>query len=559
MQKKMTARVPTICPERAEIITRVFRETEGQPYVLRRAKALAAIMSEMTIYIEPGMLIIGNHASRNFASPVFPEYSFDWIIEELDSFGKRPGDYFYITEDAKARLRALASYWKSNTHKDEVRETLSKTLKDAESTGAIYGGGIPMTGDGHIIPNHEKILSIGYGGFRDLAQQHLDENMNLTEDQRAFYTSVVIVMNGALNFIKRFSKLADEMAATESDHRRARELLELSVMMEHFMEGGVRSFHEAVEAVYLTHLITMLESNGHSFSFGRFDQYVYPYYKKDREEGRLTREKALELITHFFLMTNTLNKIRPWKHTHFSSGFPLYSNLMVGGMRADGTDGTNDISYLCLEAMNMCRMPEPNLSVRFCEATPDSLLRDACRMIRKGFGMPSLFCDEVVIPAMLTLDLNEATARDYSSMGCVEIAIPGKWGHRATGMTHINLAKVFEIVLNNGCDPKTGLQLFTLSGKTVRDIKFSDYDELWTGWKKALRFYTDLAVEYDRVCDRSLEHHDADAFGSAVVDSCLERGRILKSGGATYDYISHSVIGPSVVGDCLAAIKKTGI
>ena len=162
-------------------------------------------------------------------------------------------------------------------------------------------------------------------------------------------------------------------------------------------------------------------------------------------------------------MTNSLNKVRPWGHTQYSGGYPLYSNLIVGGMKPDGSEGTNDISYLCLEAMNLSRLPEPNLSVRFCEETPRSLLKDSARLIRKGFGMPSLFCDEVVIPAMMTLDLDIETARDYASMGCVETAIPGKWGHRATGMTYINFGKILELIMNNGMDPASGIQLFSIT------------------------------------------------------------------------------------------------
>jgi formate C-acetyltransferase len=363
-------------------------------------------------------------------------------------------------------------------------------------------------------------------------------------------------MKGALRYCKRLGKAAQNDAEKELDLKRKQELLDFSLMMKDFMEGGARNFYEAVEAVYITHLLMMIESNGHSFSFGRFDQYVYPYYRRDKDEGKLSDEKALEIITHFFLMTNSLNKIRPWGHTQYSGGYPLYSNLMVGGMKSDGTDGTNELSYLCLEAMNLSKLPEPNLSVRFWEGTPHELIVDSARLIRKGFGMPSVFCDEVCIPAMMTLDLDLETARDYASMGCVETAIPGKWGHRATGMTYINFGKVFELVLNNGMDPDTGVQLIKLNGKEGREVDYKSYDELWQAWKTTLSYYFDLAVDCDLVCDRALKYHDADAFASSTVDSCLDRGKTLKNGGAKYDYVSQSNIGPSVVGDSLAAVKK---
>ena len=555
LQSRMNARIPTICPERAEIITACFKETENEPIVIRRAKAFAKILDKMTVYIEPDSLIVGNQASANFAAPVFPEYSFEWVINELDEFEHRSGDYFLITEKTKNRLRKLQDYWAGKTHQDEVLKNLPEENRLAEKQCVLHRGGISMSGDGHIIPNHDLVLEIGFGGIANIARDKLNQK-GITQEQRDFYQAVVITMEGALHYCKRLGLQAKLDAKTEKDSKRKEELLTLSEMFSDYMEAGARNFHEAVQTVYLVHLLMMIESNGHSFSFGRFDQFAYPYYRRDLEAGKITKEKALELITHFFIMTNSINKVRPWGHTQYSGGYPLYSNLMVGGMMPDGTDGTNDLSYLCLEAMALNKLPEPNFSVRFWEETPHDLILDSARLIRRGFGMPSMFCDEVCIPAMMTLDIDLETARDYASMGCVEIAIPGKWGHRATGMTYINFGKVFEIVLNNGVDPKSQIQLLKLNGKEGPIATYKSYDELWQGWKTAISYYFDLAVACDLVCDRSLKHHDADAFASSMVDSCLERGKTLKNGGAMYDYISQSNIGMSVVGDSLAAVKK---
>lgn len=554
-QKDMNIRTATLCAERAEIITRSFQETEGEPIVIRRAKAFADILKEMTIYIQNDSLIIGNQACRNFAAPVFPEYSYDWVIEEMDEFAHRSGDSFQVDEDTKKRLRALEGYWIVKTHKDEVLKNLPPINREAEKQSVLHRGGISMSGDGHIIPNHDFVLEHGFGGMRDIAKEKLTHD-DLTSEQHDFYQASIIAMEGALTYIKRFSKLALEEAKACTDEKRANELEALGEMFATFMEGGARNFHEAVEAVYLTHLLMMIESNGHSFSFGRFDQYVWPYYEADIKSGKLSKEKALEIITHFFIMTNSLNKIRPWDHTQYSGGYPLYSNLMVGGLKPNGEDGTNDISYLCLEAMNLSMLPEPNLSVRFHEHTPHALMKDAAKLIRKGFGMPSIFCDEVCIPAMQSLGLDLEVARDYASMGCVETAIPGRWGHRATGMTYVNFGKILELVMNNGMDPESGVQLVKLNGEAGRDIHYESYEEIWQAWEKLLEFYTGLAVDCDLVCDRSLKYHDADAFASCTVNSSLERGKTLKNGGAEYDYVSSSSIGMSVVGDSLAAIKK---
>ncbi len=556
LQKKMNDRKAVICPQRAEIITRVFKKTENEPIVVRRAKALDAILSEMDIYIEEDSIIFGNHASSNFAAPVFPEYSFNWVIDELDEFSKRSGDSFEISEDTKQRLKVLRPYWQNITHQDEVLRNLPEINRQAETQNVLHRGGISMSGDGHIIPNHDFVLEIGYGGMKKIAEEKLQNKENLTQKQIDYYEAAIITMDAVLKYIKRFSKLLAQEAKGAKDEKRAKELLEYSVIYLDFMENGARSFYEAVECVYLTHLLMMIESNGHSFSFGRFDQYVYPYYKKDIDNKVITKNKALEIITHFFIMTNSLNKVRPWGHTQYSGGYPLYSNLMVGGMKPDGSEGTNDISYMCLEAMNQSKLPEPNLSVRFCKDTPRALLKDSAKLIRQGFGMPSMFCDEVVIPAMMTLDLDIETARDYASMGCVETAIPGKWGHRATGMTYINFGKILEIILNNGVDPVSKIQLFNISGKDGSEIEYKSYDDLWAAWQKALKFYFELAIDCDNVCDASLKYHDADAFASSTINCCLERGKTLKEGGSEYDYISQSNIGPSVIGDSLAAIKK---
>ena len=556
LQDRMYHRKATLCVERAEIYTEVFKETEGESMILRKAKAFKKTLENMTVYIEPDSLIVGNQACHNFAAPVFPEYSIDWIVEELDEFENRSGDSFTVDEDTKERIRKLAPYWYGKTHKDEVLKNLPSINRLAEKQSVLHRGGISMSGDGHIIPNHEFIFEHGYAGLRDIARTHLAEDRDLTQDQKDYYQAVIISMDGVLAYCKRLSTEAYKKAETCSDEKRRQELKYIGEIMSSIMEHPVCSFYEAVETVYLTHVLMMIESNGHSFSFGRFDQLVYPYYAADLEKGIITKEKALEIITHFFIMSNSLNKIRPWDHTQYSGGYPLYSNLMVGGMKPDGSDGTNDISYLCLEAMALTGLPEPNLSVRYNENTPHSLMRDAAKLIRRGFGMPSVFSDDVCIPAMASLGLPIEVARDYTSMGCVETAIGGRWGHRATGMTYVNFGKILELVMNNGCDPDSGIQLVKLNGKDGREIDYQNYDELWQGWNTLLEFYSDLAYQCDLVCDKSLKVFDADPFASSLINNSLERGKTLKNGGSEYDFVSSSNIGPSVVGDSLAAVKK---
>ena len=555
-RNRMYHRVATICPQRAEIITESFKKSENESYVVRRAMAFKDILEQMDIYIEKDMVIVGNQASANFAAPVFPEYSIDWVIEELDEFSKRSGDRFEISEETKERLRKIAPYWLGKTHKDEVLRNLAPENRLAEKQNILHRGGISMSGDGHIIPNHDFVLEVGFVGMQKIAKEYLENDKNLTQEQMDFYRASDIAMQGAITYCQRFSQLAKSEAIKEEDLVRKQELETMSTMFDNLSKGGATSFLEAVELVYLVHLLMMIESNGHSFSFGRFDQYVWPYYEKEIKNGALTQEKALEIISHFFIMTNSLNKIRPWDHTQYSCGYPLYSSLMIGGIKPDGSDGTNDISSLCLEAMSLTGLPEPNLCARFHENTSHEFMKDVARLIRKGFGMPSVFCDEVCIPAMKTLGLSDEIANDYASMGCVETAIPGRWGHRATGMTYVNFGKIMELVMHNGQDPVSKIQLVKLNGQEGSKITYQSYEEVFAAWETLLEYYTNLAVACDLVCDRSLKKHDADAFASCTVNDCLKRGKTLKNGGCEFDFVSSSNIGPSVVGDSLAAIKK---
>ena len=555
VRQELINTVPAICPERALLITESYQQSEGEPFVLRKAKALANILAHMSVYIEDEQMIVGNQASQNRAAPIFPEYSIDWVIDELDHFDERSGDVFEISEDTKQQLRSIQSYWKGKTHQEEVYANMPETNMLAQKQNVIHRGGISMSGDGHIIPHHEMVLKKGYRGLQNEAREYLKSDQ-ISEEQRDFYEAVVISMEAAIQFARRYADLAENMAKTEKDPQRKTELETIAAINRRIMEGKAQSFHEALQVIYYCHLIMMIESNGHSFSFGRFDQYAYPYYKADRDAGVLSNDEALELIALFFVKMNTINKVRPWDHTEFGVGYPLYSNLMVGGMKSDGTDGTNELSYLALRAMDLNRLPEPNLSTRFWGGTPRSLLEESARLIREGFGMPSLFADETVIPAMMSIGLPLEVARDYASMGCVETAIPGRWGHRATGMTYMNFGKILELVLNNGVDPESGIQLISVNGKPGRDVDFASYDDVWLAWKKFLKFYTDLAVESDLICDRSLKKHDADPFASALVSDALARGKTLKNGGGEFDFVSQSNIGTSIIGDALAVIKK---
>ncbi|MGM9946432.1 glycyl radical protein [Floccifex sp.] len=540
---KMEKRKASICSQRALLYTESFKKSEKDSYILRKAKAFQYTLENMSIYIEDDSLIFGNQASKNFAAPVFPEYSIQWVIDELDEFEKREGDIFYIDEQTKKDLKSIYPYWKGKTHQDRVNQNITEDILLAEKQGVLHRGGISMSGDGHIVPDHEMALKYGFRALIDYAKSQLEN------DKTDYYQSVIYALEGSLTFFKRFSKLLSEQAEGTKDEKRKQELEKMSDIASVLLEGPCSSFYEAIEAVYMIHVLQMIESNGHSFCFGRFDQYMLPYYQNDIEKGILTKEDALELITHMFIMLSSHNKVRPYGHTRFSQGYPLYSNLVVSGLKPDGSDGVNDLSYLCVQAMKLCSLAEPNFSARYHKNTPRKFLEACADLIATGCGMPSMFNDEVAIQGLVDLGIPREDANDYCPIGCVETGVPGKYGHRATGMTYVNWGKVLEIMLHNGTDPNTGITM-------MKSETPENYEECWHTWKKYLKYYSDISVECDKICDESLEIYDADPFASCLILDSLKLGKTLKQGGCRYDVISQSNIGPSVVGNSLYTLKK---
>ena len=555
LRRRMQQRQASICSERALLFTESFRQTEGMPYGLRKAQAFAHVLDHMSIYLEPDSILFGNQASRDFAAPIYPEYSIDWVVRELDEFEQRSGDVFRIDEQTKADIRGIAPYWHGHTHEDEVLRSTPEEIFLAEKQKVLHRGGISMSGDGHIVPDYPMILKKGLRAIQQEALLHL-AFPDIDEEAKIFYQAVSISLDAALRFIKRYAVLARQQAEAEPDPVRRRQLLDMAVMASSLMEHPARTFYEGVETAYLIHLLQMIESNGHSFCYGRFDQYLIDLYRQDLADQKITPEAALELITDLFLMNSTLNKVRPYAHTRFSQGYPLYSSLMIGGYRPDGIDGTNELSYLCIEAMNLTAMAEPNFAMRYNKDTPEALLRLAAKLIRTGCGMPSMFNDDTAVRGLEALGIPHADALDYCSFGCVETGVPGKYGHRATGMTYVNWGKILELLVNNGMDPASGIQMVSVSGRKGSEVDYPAYQDVWNGWRKLLKYYSDLAVECDGICDRSLARYDYDPLASCLISDCMERGRTLKNGGCRYDVISQSNIGPAVVGNSLEVIRR---
>jgi formate C-acetyltransferase len=283
------------------------------------------------------------------------------------------------------------------------------------------------------------------------------------------------------------------------------------------------------------------------------DQYLYPYYRNDSLTGKITEEEVLELLENTWLKLLSINKIRSWSHTRYSAGSPLYQNVTIGGQTTDGEDAVNELSYLILDSVGRLKLTQPNLSVRFHRNIPQDFLLACISVIEKGFGMPAFNNDEIVIPSLINLGVEKEDAYNYSAIGCIEIAVPGKWGYRCTGMSFLNFMRVFLAAINNGNDTITGKTFLKGNGNLS---SFGSFQEVMDAWKQQIRFYTKRSVEIDSTVDMALEEMVPDILCSAFVDDCIERGKTIKEGGSKYDFISGLQVGIANLGNSLAAIKK---
>ena len=558
---------PQVCTERAVITTETYRANLDQPLAIRRALMYKNVLSKMSIFIEKQTLLAGNHASSNRSAPIFPEYSMDWVIRELDKFDKRPGDRFYLSEEAKAKIREIAPFWENNTIRDRGMANMPEATRKIYELGLIQAEGVLSSGDAHIAIDYKRVLEAGLKEYRNRAEQKLSR-LDLTDHKNLaksyFYRAVIIVLDATRDFALRYAKLASEMAQTEKDGKRRAELEEMSRILNKVPFEKAESFHEAMQSLWLVHLCLQIESNGHSLSYGRIDQYINPFYEKDLAAGKISKEDACELFVNLWLKTISINKIRPWVHTEFTAGSPLYQNATIGGqlLDQDGNprDATNPVSYLVLRSVAQVKLPQPNLTVRYNRNAPDAFMSECIEVIRLGFGMPAFNSDEVIIPSFMEKGVKKEDAYDYSAIGCVEVAVPGKWGYRPTGMSFLNFPKTLLIAMNDGVDPKSGERLPSSYGTPLPSIKhFRDmqsFEEVMDAWDRTIRDMTRHSIIVDTCADIAHEQLNADILCSALCDDCIERGLNLKEGGAVYDFISGLQVGIANLADSLSAIKK---
>lgn len=414
---------PYVEAERALLCTQAYQENLAQPPVMRRARMLEKILDNMTIYIEDKTLICGNQACKNYDAPVFPEYTLGFVLDELDTFEKRDGDVFYITEETKEQLRSIAPFWKGRTLREKGGALLPHEVDVFMETGVFGMEGKLNAGDAHLAINHARLLREGLRGYEERAQA-AQAALDLADpdaiDKNVFYEAVHVVVAAVRRFAARYAGLARQQAETCDDPARRAELELMAATCDRVPWEPAASFREAVQAVWFMQVILQIESNGHSLSYGRLDQYLYPYYAADLDCGAITRDEALELLTNLWIKSLTVNKVRSQAHTNGSAGMPMYQNVTIGGQTTEGRDAVNDLSFLVLQSVARTRLTQPNLTVRYHKNINPRFMDECVEVMRLGFGMPALNNDEVIIPSFIKWGVAKEDAYNYSAIGCVE-------------------------------------------------------------------------------------------------------------------------------------------
>ena len=546
---------PYIDAERALLATESYKENKNQPAVIKRGLMLKNILEKMSIYIEDETLIVGNQASSNKDAPIFPEYTMEFVMNELDLFEKRDGDVFYITEKTKEELRSIAPFWENNNLRAKGGALLPEEVSVFMETGFFGMEGKLNSGDAHLAADYETLLKTGLKGYEERTRKLKDQlDLCVPEniDKYQFYKAVLIVIDAVKTFAKRFSDLAKEKA-DNAEGKRKEELLEISRICLKIPYEPAETFKEALQSTWFIQLILQIESNGHSLSYGRFDQYMYPYYKHDIDNKLITEDEALELLTNLWIKTLTINKVRSQSHTFSSAGSPMYQNVTIGGQTTDKKDAVNELSYLILKSVAQTRLPQPNLTVRYHKNLDKKFMDECIEVMKLGTGMPAFNNDEVIIPSFIEKGVKEEDAYNYSAIGCVETAVPGKWGYRCTGMSYMNFPRILLIAMNNGIDLTSGKRFVEECGY-FKDM--TSFEQLKDAWDKVVRKLTRMSVIVENSIDLALERDVPDVLCSALTEDCIGRGKTIKEGGAVYDFISGLQVGIANMADSLAAIQK---
>ncbi len=551
--KDLYAKMPEIETDRAVLLTESYKQTEGLPIVRRRALAFKHILENIPITIRREELIVGSATKAPRGCQVFPEYSYEWLESELDTVEKRSADPFYISEENKAILRKIYPYWKGKTTSELATAYMAPETIKAIEHNIFTPGNYFYNGIGHFTVDYGKILAIGYKGLIKEAQEEL-ERCNVYDADYSkksdFLNAVIISAQAVIAYAKRYAVLAKEQAEKCQDKIRRQELLAIAENCANVPENPANNFMEACQSFWFIQMLLQTESSGHSISPGRFDQYMYPYYKKDIESGLITREFAQELMDCIWVKLNDLNKVRDAASAEGFAGYSLFQNLCAGGQDANGMDVTNDLSYMCIQASMHVQLPQPSFSVRVWNGTPNEFLVKCAQLTRTGVGLPAYYNDEVIIPSLMSRGLSLQDAREYNIIGCVEPQKSGKtdgWHDAA----FFNMCRPLELVFSNGYDKG---ELISIQTGEVEDMK--TFDQFFDAYKKQMQYNIGLMVNADNAIDYAHAERCPLPYQSSMIEDCIGRGKTIQEGGAIYNFTGPQGFGIANMTDSLYAIKK---
>lgn len=544
---------PELEAERAVLITESYRRTGSLPIVLRRSAALRHILENLPITIRPDELIVGSNTKQPRSSQVFPEFSFQWILDELDTMAQRPADPFFVSENTKQSLRQVLPEWEGKTTSELAYRYMPADSILAMEHNVFTPGNYYYNGIGHVTVDYGKVLRLGFRGIiREIrsAMESLEVTDGDYVSKRAFLQAAEESCRAAISYAKRYAALAREAAGECTDPNRRKELLRIAENCDAVPQNPASSFYEAIQSFWFIQLLLQIESNGHSISPGRFDQYMYPYYKADIDTGRLTPAFAQELLDCLWIKFNDLSKARDAASAEGFAGYGLFQNLCVGGQDDDGSDATNALSFHCIEASMHTRLPQPSLSVRVWNGTPHELLMACAKLTRTGIGLPAYYNDEVIIPALMNRGLTLQDARDYNIIGCVEPQKSGKtdgWHDAA----FFNMCRPMEFVFSQGRDGDVQV------GPATKDVSaISTFQEFLDTYQAQMNAMIDCLVNADNAIDLAHRERAPLPFLSTMVADCIARGKTVQEGGAVYNFTGPQGFGIANIADGLVAIRK---
>ncbi len=517
--------------ERARLYMESYLQTEGESPVIRRAKALKHVLESHVIVVDDHDLLVGNRSETPRAGIVSPEMSPYWILDELDKFSTRPQDVFEISDEVKTYYKeVLYPYWKGKSLNDWYKAHLDDDVAEAQKS-KVFAVAQTDKGQGHIICDYKLVLERGFGSI--LAEICELEAAN---PENEFYQAAHMVIQAQIDYILRYREVVLDKLASEESLTRKEELERMASVLQHISTEPASDLYEALQLVWIICVVLQHESNASSLSLGRMDQYLYPYYKASKEQG-MKEEEIRELLTCFYLKTNTIVAIRSTESARFFAGFPIGYNLVVSGCDAEGNDVTNELSYLLLDLQKDTRLPQPNLSVRMGSNTPNDLLVKSGEIIRLGDGLPQVFNDEVNIPAFINRGISPDDAADYAVVGCVELSIPGRM-YGLHDISMFNMLKCLEICLHEHPEG------------------FESFEELLSETQKTIDYYIDLMVKGCNICDLAHKETSPTPYLSVLVHDALENGCDITAGGARYNPSGVQGVGTANLADSLQVIKE---